>query len=55
MTGRDRNAFARRHAAWLIPACGAVLVLGFLRQNAFAVGAGVLGLIWVARAFWAGR
>lgn len=55
MTKRDRNAFARKHAAWLVPALGAVLVVGFLRENPFAVGAGVAGLIWVARAFWVAR
>lgn len=52
MTKRDRNAFARNNVAWLVPLFGAMLALGFLRQNAFAVGAGVAGLIWVARAFW---
>ena len=55
MVKPDRTAFARKHAAWLVPACGVVLVLGFLRENPFALGAGVLGLIWVARAVWAGR
>ena len=52
MTKRDRNAFARKHVIWLVPMFGAMLALGFLRQNTFAVGAGVTGLIWVAWAFW---
>ncbi len=55
MTERDPNAFARKHWTWLIPACGVVMLLGFLRQNTFAVAGGVLGLVWVARALWAGR
>ena len=55
MTKRDRNAFARKYAMWLVPASAAALGLGFLRQNPFAVGAGVAGLIWVARAFWIAR
>ncbi len=50
MTKPDRTDFARRNAGWLIPALGAVLLLGILRQNPFAMGAGALGLIWVARA-----
>jgi hypothetical protein len=52
MVKPDRNAFARKNAAWLIPACGAVLLLGIMRQNPFAMGAGAMGLIWVARACW---
>ncbi len=55
MAKPEHTAFARKHAAWLAPACGAVLLLGILRQNPFAVGAGVVGLIWVARAYWAGK
>ena len=55
MTDRDRNAFARKHAKWLVPASAAAVVLGFLSGNPFAVGAGVVGLIWVARAFWVAR
>jgi hypothetical protein len=55
MAKSDRTAFARKHAAWLVPACGAVLLLGILRQNPFAIGAGVVGLIWVVRAYWAGK
>jgi hypothetical protein len=52
MTRQDRTDFARRNAGWLIPACGAVLLLGILIQNPFAIGAGVGGLIWVAWAVW---
>jgi hypothetical protein len=52
MTRPDRTDFARRNAGWLIPACGAVLLLGILIQNPFAIGAGVGGLIWVAWAVW---
>ncbi len=55
MAKPDRTAFARKHAAWLIPALGAVLLFGILRQNLFALGGGALGLVWVARAVWAGR
>ncbi len=55
MAKQDRTAFARKHVAWLVPACGAVLLLGILRQNPFAIGAGVVGLIWVVRAYWAGK
>jgi hypothetical protein len=55
MAKRDRNAFARKHAAWLIPACGAVLLFGIMLQNPFAMGAGVVGLIWVVQAYWAGK
>jgi hypothetical protein len=55
MTKRDRNAFARKHAMWLVPVMAVALALGFLRQNPFAVGTGVVGLIWVARAFWVAR
>ncbi len=53
MSRQDRTDFARKHAGWLVPACGAVLLLGILRQNPFAIGAGVVGLIWVALAVWA--
>ena len=52
MAKRDPSGFARTHALWLIPACGAVLLIGIMRQNPFAVGAGALGLAWVARAVW---
>jgi len=55
MTKPDRNAFARKHAVWLVPALGVALGLGFRGENPFAVGAGVVGLIWVARAFWVAR
>ncbi len=55
MAKPEHTAFARKHAAWLVPACGAVLLLGILRQNPFAIGAGVVGLIWVVRAYWAGK
>ena len=48
MAKRDRNAYARLYAAWLIPASGAVLLFGIMHQNLFAMGAGVVGLIWVA-------
>ena len=50
MGKQERTDFARKHAGWLIPALGAVLLLGILIQNPFAMGAGVLGLIWVAHA-----
>ena len=52
MAKHDRTDFARRNAGWLIPACGALLLLGILSQNPFAMGAGVCGLIWVAWAVW---
>jgi hypothetical protein len=52
MTKPDRNAFARKHAIWLVPMFGAMLALGFLRENGFAVGAGIAGLIWVVWAIW---
>lgn len=55
MTKRDRNAFARKHAGWLTPAMAAALGFGFMAENPFAVGAGVVGLIWLARAFWIAR
>jgi len=52
MAKPDRNAYARRNAAWLIPFFGAVLLLGILLRNQFAMGGGILGLIWVAIAAW---
>ncbi|MGR3717960.1 MAG: hypothetical protein ACU0B1_14575 [Thermohalobaculum sp.] len=55
MAKSDRTAFARKHAAWLVLALGAALLFGILRQNPFAIGAGVVGLIWVVRAYWAGK
>jgi hypothetical protein len=55
MAKRNRTEFARKHAGWLIPACGAVLLLGILRQNPFAMAAGIVGLVWVAWAVWAGK
>jgi hypothetical protein len=55
MTRPDRNAVARKHVVWLVPVSAAVLVLGFVGENTFAVGAGVVGLIWVAWAFWVAR
>jgi len=50
MVKPDRSKFARDNAAWLIPAFGAVLLLGILRGNLFAVAGGIGGLIWVAGA-----
>jgi hypothetical protein len=52
MAKSDRTEFARKHASWLIPAFGAVLLFGILRGNYFALGAGAMGLVWVARATW---
>jgi hypothetical protein len=51
----DRSAFARRNAAWLLPAFAAVLLLGLLRGNIWAVLAGVGGLGWVIAALWQRR
>jgi hypothetical protein len=55
MAGRDRSAFARDNAAWLIPAFGAVLLLGILWANPFAMAGGGAGLVWVALAVRARR
>ncbi len=52
MAKPDRTAFARKHRTWLIPACGAVLLLGIMLDNIFAVVGGIFGLVWVARAVW---
>ena len=52
MAKPDRAAYARNNAPWLIPFFGAVLLLGILQQNPFAMGGGVIGLVWVARAVW---
>jgi len=52
MAKPNRTAYARNNAAWLIPVFGAVLLLGILLQNIFAMAGGVFGLIWVARAVW---
>lgn len=51
----DRDAFARRNARWLVPVFVAILALGVLRENWFAVAAGVLGLLWIGRAYWVAR
>lgn len=51
----DRNAFARRNATWLIPAFGAVLLIGILIQNHFAMAGGAGGLAWVAWGVWKTR
>ena len=55
MAEPDRTAFARKHAAWLIP--GFVLVLGFglWRGNLWATLAGAGGVAWVVQALWTGR
>ena len=55
MAKPDRNAYARNNAAWLIPFFGAVLLLGILLRNPFAVGGGFLGLAWVGIAVWKRR
>ncbi len=52
MTKPDRAAYARKNSTWLIPVFGAVLLLGILLQNPYAMGGGVFGLIWVALAVW---
>lgn len=55
MTRPDRSKFARDNVNWLIPAFGAVLLLGILGGSVFAVAAGVAGLSWVGLAVRAGR
>ncbi len=55
MAKKDRTAFARKHAGWLIPAFGVLLLLGILRQNPFAMIGGVVGLVWVLWAVWKRR
>jgi hypothetical protein len=55
MTPEERDAYARKHVTWLSAACGGVLVLGLLQDNTMAVIAGLLGLGWIARAFWRGK
>ena len=55
MTKPDRAAFARRHAAWLIPTFGAFLLWGIMRQNFLALAGGALGLGWVALAVLSAR
>ena len=52
MAKPDRTAFARKHRAWLMPACAAVMVLGIVLGNIFAIFGGVFGMVWVARAAW---
>jgi hypothetical protein len=51
----DRTKFARENAGWLIPAFGAVLLLGIFLGNTFAMLGGVGGLGWVAWAVWLAR
>jgi hypothetical protein len=55
MSEPDRTAFARRNARWLIPAFVAVLLLGLVRENIWAVLAGVAGVGWVVAALWQRR
>jgi hypothetical protein len=55
MTKPDRAGYARRNAGWLIPAFGAILLIGILRQNGFAVLGGGLGVGWVVWSVWSGR
>ncbi len=55
MSSPDRNAFARRNATWLIPAFGAVLLVGILSVNLFAMAGGLLGLAWIAWGVWISR
>ncbi len=52
MAKPNRAAYARKHAAWLIPVFGAVLLLGILLQNTLGMIGGAFGLIWVALAVW---
>jgi hypothetical protein len=52
MTPGERDAFARKHVIWLSVAFGGVLVLGVLQENTMGMIAGLLGLGWIARAFW---
>jgi hypothetical protein len=51
----DRNAFARRNATWLIPAFGAVMLIGILAVNFYAMAGGAFGLLWVAWGVWKTR
>ena len=52
MTRPDRRKFARDNVNWLIPAFGAVLLLGILNGSLFAIAAGVAGLSWIGVAVW---
>ncbi|HSF96946.1 MAG TPA: hypothetical protein VLA52_18110 [Thermohalobaculum sp.] len=55
MTKPDRNKFARENATWLVPAFGAVLLFGILRESVPAMLAGVAGVGWVAWVVWTRR
>jgi len=55
MSDFDRDEYARRHAVWFGAGFGGVLLVGLIRDNTMAAVAGVLGLAWLARAFWRGR
>lgn len=48
MGKRERTEFAQRNAPWLIPLFGAVLLLGIMLNNLFAMAGGAAGLVWVA-------
>ena len=52
MTPEERDAYARKHVAWLTAAFGGVFLVGLYQQNIMAVIAGALGLGWIGRAFW---
>jgi len=54
VTKPDRSKFARDNVNWLIPAFGAVLLLGILGGNFLAIAAGIAGLGWIGVAVWTG-
>ena len=51
----ERDAYARKHVVWLTAVFGFVLVFGVYNDRLLGVLAGVLGLGWIARAFWRAR
>jgi hypothetical protein len=55
VTKPDRSKFARDNVNWLIPAFGAVLLLGIMGGSFYAIAAGVAGLGWIGLAVWAGK
>ena len=55
MAKPDRTKFARDNAGWLVPTFGAILLLGVMLGNIFAMLGGVGGLGWVAWAVWLAR